>query len=328
MNYAAAQEHLWRLLGKHDSNGRRDYMVEQVREAVNAAVDRLKNEGRELLYDIRQGTVSLVSGTSTYDLDDFCLMPITFYTVSGNSPGELEPIIGSEVDALGLRSPSLYQITGSVYHFTWKEFRQTASKSTTSNISGTAITRTSGDSFAATDVGRRVRINGERPDYTVAAYVSTDAVTLSRSYVARRTGEAVSSDTTTATAATVELSPPPVRQLEIVPACQTSLTLYYKYIRQWPYLLGDSEVLPVEQRWDEAVIDLAYAEIMKWTENHEAADRAEARAQRWLTKMKEIEQTAGRPPRLMYRSPIRDGPYPKESQSMVRDTYRRGRPWR
>jgi len=200
---------------------------------------------------VRTGTITIVNGTSAYELGDDCLLPLSFWR-QGQSPDSIKFISAEEVDRLGFRSTATWSAQGRAEQYTSSQGRFTASKTVVcSTISGVTLTRTSGDSFATADIGKRVRINGEAADYYIATITaSPNACTLDRGYVARASGEATFAEVTTASTATVEISPGPIRKIEIVPTPATADTAYYRYSKRWKYLLANTDVPDaLEEQW-------------------------------------------------------------------------------
>jgi len=242
MNFQAAQEALFRDLGLQSSTERIAWQVQEVRDALNWSVDRIMTRALYWYTFVRTGSITIVNGTSGYELGDDCLMPLSFWR-QGEQPDSIKFISAEEVDRLGFRSTSSYSAQGPAEQYSSMQGRFTASKTIVcSTISGTLLTRSSGDSFATTDIGKRVRINGEAPDYYITAIAATpNTATLDRGYVARASGEDPFAEVTTATTATVEVSPGPVRKIEIVPTPATGDTAYYRYARRWKYLLANTD---------------------------------------------------------------------------------------
>jgi hypothetical protein len=242
MNFQAAQEALFRDLGLQSSTERIAWQVQEVRDALNWSIDRIMTRAMYWYTFVRTGSITIVNGTSGYELGDDCLMPLSFWR-QGEQPDSIKFISAEEVDRLGFRSTSAYSAQGPAEQYSSMQGRFTASKSMTCTASATTLTRTAGDLFASVDVGSRVRINGEAPDYYITEITTTpsNTATLDRGYVARASGEDAFAEVTTGTVA-VEVSPGPVRKIEIVPTPATADTAYYRYARRWKYMLANTDV--------------------------------------------------------------------------------------
>ena len=323
MNFKAAQEALFRDLGLQTSAERKAWQVQEVRDALNWSLSNIFTKCLYWYNFVRTGTLSFVSGTSGYELGDDCLMPICLWKETDEAD-KLWFITPEEADRLGLRSTSLYTAAGEPYNYTSMQGRHTASKETVVNVSGTAVTYVSGDAFADADVGKRVRINGESADYYVSAH-SAPNITLNRGYVAPATGEAAFSEVTTATSVTLEVSPPPVRKIEIVPAASEAITIKYRYSRRPKYMLADTDVPDaLEEEYHQLWVDHARCKIQKFIKDKEAywIYKKEADAQIIELRSRNVSQmdTA----QMRYEALYMQNRWPGPAAQVNQDRYRRG----
>ena len=240
MNFQAAQEALFRDLGLQTSAERTAWQVQEVRDALNWSLDHIMTEALFWYKYARTATITVVAGTSEYELGDDVLLPISMWKL-GDQADKVWFIDPTQVDRIGLRSTTNYPAQGEAYQYTSMQGRMTPTATNVCNVSGTGLTFVSGTAFADAHVGARVRINGEAPEYYIASH-STPNVVLDRAYLARASGEAAYAASTTATSATIEISPAPVRKIEIVPVSNEAQTLYHRYARRWSYQLNDTDV--------------------------------------------------------------------------------------
>jgi len=271
MNFGAAQEAVFRDLGLQSSAERIAWQVQEVRDALNWSIDRIMVRSLYWYTFVRTGTITIVSGTSQYELGDDVLLPICFWT-QGSQPDKVWFIAPEEADQAGFRSTSVFAASGTAGQYTSMQSRFTASKTITADVSATTCTRSAGDLFASSDVGMRVRINGEAPDYYITAVATSpsNTCTLSRSYVARASGESAFAESTTASSATIEVSPGPVRKIEILPTPATADTGYYRYSRRWKYMLATTDVPDaIEEQWHWVWIAGARLQIKAFLEKPE-----------------------------------------------------------
>jgi hypothetical protein len=325
MNFQAAQETLFRDLGLQSSSERTAWHVQEVRDALNWSIDRIMTRAVYWYSFVRTGSITIVNGTSSYELGDDCIMPISFWR-QGEEPDKIFFISPEEVDRLGFRSTSAYSAQGRAEQYTSMQGRFTASKTVVcSTISGTTCTRSSGDSFASTDVGKRVRINGESPDYYITAIVEEpNACTLDRGYVARASGEDAFAEVTTASSATVEVSPGPVRKIEVVPTPATADTAYYRYARRWKYLLANTDVPDaIEEQWHWVWIAGAKLQIKAFLEKPELYALYKAEFEQGVAEMKSRNMPAMDGPQARYEAAFEQNRWP-HGGGVDLASYRRG----
>ncbi len=254
MNYSQLRETLWRNLGYQQTNQRPDYLLQEIRDNLNDTLREISEATPYLHYQVRETTLAVVSGTSTYTLDDWCKKPLAFWTEDENGH-KVYMLSARELDRSGAKASGAVGGSAGPYQVTWYPI-SSASKSGASGAStgatvsegATSITfGSSGTSFASTDTGKMIRLNGEDMDYTFT-YVSAHAGTLDRAYRARVTGNGVSGAGSGAANVRWELSPAGRYRITLRPTPAANITLYYRYVRHHQRLLNDDDVpeLPSE----------------------------------------------------------------------------------
>lgn len=232
MNFNDLQEACWRFLGQHDTGNRVDWQRQEVRDAINNTQLELHSAFPWLWQSVRESTLSLVNGTATYALNDWCLRPLAFWT-EGTAAHKVmfrQPRIA---DRDGSRNTS--QSFGSLgpYELCWTP------RSTTAAVSGTAgattegsatITKTAGTDWASAHVGRMLRLKGESEDYSISAVASATSLTADRVFRGRITGLGTTGVSANYSAVKWEIGPPGRFQVKFLPAPTTSVTVYYRYI--------------------------------------------------------------------------------------------------
>ena len=326
MNFQAAQEAIFRDLGLQTSSERIAWQVQEVRDALNWSLDRIMTRTGYWYTFVRTGTISIVSGTSGYELGDDVLMPICFWR-QGTDPDKVWFISPEEVDRLGFRSTASYPANGRACQYTSMQGRFTASKTVVcSTISATLCTRTSGDLLAATDIGKRVRINGEAPDYYITAVAGDlTTCTLDRGYVARASGEADFAEVTTASSATIEISPGPVRKIEVTPTPGTADTGYFRYARRWKYMLANTDVPDaLEEHWHWLWIAGARLQLKAFIEKPEIYGIYKGEFEQGVQELRSRNRPVIESSSLRYEAGFMQNRWPVGSSGSDLSVYRRG----
>lgn len=307
MNLTALREYCFRYLGYHQSSQRPNYLRQEVDDAINLAVQDIKDEVHYYYDDVRQTTISVVSGTNTYEVEDVMLLPISLWT-EGTAAHKIELVHWDEVLRSGLKNNDIIEGTYGPYIFRFYPGRTTASKSMTCSITeaDATLTRSAGDSFASSDVGKRVRINGEEMEYLIASYTDANNVELDRNYRGRLTGEATDGLSGNSGSVTCEVSPPNAWQLEFEPEPSASQTVYVLYIRKTRQLLHGAEVPQFPEQWHKTIATGALKRLSAYTEDPpgEYAKWAAVYASD-IKKIKAKNKPVDAPGRVFYTAPIR-----------------------
>jgi hypothetical protein len=107
----------------------------------------------------------------------------------------------------------------------------------------TAVSKSGGTAWASSDVGRRMRFNGEDADYMVATYSSANSIAVDKAVRGRLTGTGVTGVGAGYAAVKWEIGPPGLKRIQLLPAPTGSATLYYRYIVK-PRRLVNSDDVP------------------------------------------------------------------------------------
>lgn len=302
MNFGQMRENLYRDAGKLESGQRPNYFRQEVDDALNNALDRIKKSTHFWLHDVRQTSLSIVAGTELYALDDFCLMPIGFRT-EGSLAHYIDFVNVVDVDRSGMRSPDIIEGAYGPYMLTFYPRRHTASKSGTCNVTENAATVTwvSGDTFASTDTGKRIRLNGDDKEY-VFTYVSSTSGTLDRNYRGMLTGTSATGLSGNLVAGTFEISPPPVWQVDFEPSPSAAITVYYRYVHRWKHLLHADEVPMLDENWHYAMLLGAKAELHSYFKNPQNEATYEQKFHAAIERMRKSDWPIGKPGRVFYRN--------------------------
>lgn len=311
MNFQALRESLYREAGKQQSGQRPNYFLQQVDDCINNAIDRIKKATQWWNYDIRIGSLSIVSGTKTYDLNDFCLLPISFWT-EGDEAHPITLVQVKEMDYSGLRSTEVLEAENGPYRYSWYPRRHTTSKQGVCNITedDATVAATSwsvGSSFATTDVGKRIRFQGREIDFEILSRTDANTIELNRNWRGLLTGTGTSGTSGNLSSGKFEISPPGIWQVEFNPEPSEAQTVYYRYVRMWTKLLHNDETPALPEDYHYIIPYGARAELLRYLKDFEAADRAEATFQGSIKKMQEQDKPAGDPGRVFYYSGIRSG---------------------
>lgn len=247
MNFGDLQEDVFRFIGENDSSLRKNFLIQQVRDDINRAMDDIYMSSAYLWHMVREGTLSVVPGTDTYALNDYCVKPLSFWTADqyAHKVAFLSP---RDSDRNGLRNSTLTGVEVGPWHLTWTPPTSSAYKSGTSSdtlvlVEGsTAVTKSAGTAWAtATDVGRIIKFNGQDEDYVVAATPSSNSLTLDKPYRSRLTGTGTSGTGTVPSTPTWEITPSGTYQIQLLPAPASAKTLYYRYVARPRRLIQDSD---------------------------------------------------------------------------------------
>lgn len=303
MNMKALREQMYRWVGKNDSGQRQDYFLQEVDDAINETINRIKKSTHWWWYDVRESSISIVAGTKVYALSDFCLLPIGFWTVDTGAH-EVELVDLKEMDWSGLRSTDVLEGDLGPFKYNWTQRRHTSSKTGYCNITEAtkAVTWVSGDAFASSDVDKRIRFEGSEVDYKVATFV-TPNITIDRYYRGILRGTGTSGLSGNLSSGKFEISPAPVWQLEFNPTPSAAATLKYRYVHRWTRLLYDDDTPGLDDQWHFAILLGAKSMLAAYCKEPESGDRYEGLFQSAVKRMNEVDnKPSGAPGRMMYRS--------------------------
>jgi hypothetical protein len=331
MNYKSMREAVWRWMQLPTTDGRQDNILQEIREAINDAQNEIIFSTQFWWFNIRKWSLSVVANTTSYELDDWCRLPTRLW-LEGVDAAPVDFISPQETDRQGLRSTSFVEGSDGPHTYTIREFRQTASYSIVGNtvVGNTIITRSSGDALVAAMVDKRLRVNGESPDYKVTAInTGANTVTVDKAYqavLAQSDGTTGSGSNTTA--GVIEISPGPVWRLDMVPTPSADRTVYYWGVSRPRYMTEDYHVPEIPEEWHKAIVALAkhnMAPLVRRTLEEKESLRIDA--ERMLSKMRKADMPSGGARRLYYESsfktqyaPIRSYRLPNDVQPYTRGT--------
>jgi hypothetical protein len=245
MNFGDLQEDVWRFIGVNDSTLRHDYLTQQVRDDINRAIDDIYMSASYLWHMVKEGTIDVVSGTSTYALNDYCIKPLGFWTADtyAHKIGFLSP---RDSDRNGLRNSTLTGVEVGPWHLTWAPYASAYKSGTSADglvltEGGVAVTKSGGTAWSSTDVGRIIKFNGADDDYKIASYVSANSITIDKPYRSRLVGVGTSGVGTVPVAPRWEVTPAGTYQVQFLPTPGSSKTVYYRYVARARRLISDDD---------------------------------------------------------------------------------------
>ena len=274
MNYVDIQERCWSYLGFPDGSvdDRNNWRLQAIRDAINNSYAEIMTKDHIAWRLIREADISTTSGTSVYQINDFCNRPNRFWTEDDN---------GGEIKFISRKDGQKYLMNSAVQgsssradYIIPSPVTTTAGKTITCSINEAdqTLTRSSGDSFASTDVGSMVRIKGEGGGYEIQTFTDTDNVELNKPYLTRVTGRGSTAGGNLSNIE-VEVSPPGRYQIEIVPANQITGTIKCEYYRYVDPLVNDTDTpYHLPEQYHHAILYGALAEMDWLDESGRATD--------------------------------------------------------
>jgi hypothetical protein len=249
MNLKTLEEHIWALQGQMDTANRKDWRRQLIRDHLNMAQQELCEIAPWLFRMLREDTISVVAGTQTYRLNDWCRFPTEFWTTQ-YGPLKVSLKLARLADRDGSRSTSLSLGALGPMQLTWAPATTSALASGSVGAlseAGTAFTKTGGSNLvSATHVGRMLRLKGEDQDYRITAVSSVDAATIDRAARGRLYGLGTTGVASNYSAANWEVSPAGRKQIMIIGVPSVAVTLNYRYVAQPRWLINDDERPEVE----------------------------------------------------------------------------------
>lgn len=308
MNYGDIQGYIQRHMGHPTSSIIEDQVRQEIRDAVNAAMDEAIAEMQPYFWaHVKESSISVTSATDIYTLNDRCIIPLTFWTADERAR-KIDFIDPREMDRNGLKNSNASQSYAEA--ITWYEPTTTAGSSgdagATAGISitsgTTAVTKTGGTAFASTDVGKLLRINNEI-DIPISAYTSANAITLERAYLGRIDGTDQDNSPASLTQVAWQISPPGRYRVRIPPAPTVGETIYYRYARAHAPLLNSTDIPDLPAKYHMILVWGALANISLYRKDPQSHGEYFARYQRLLDKMKrENDDSVGSRTKLTYES--------------------------
>jgi len=194
MNLSDLREDIYRFMGLSGHNIP-DHVKQQVTDDINRAQDKIYRALPFVWWMVKSATLTPVTGTSVYTLDDYCVKPLSFWTAD-SSAHKIPYFSARDADRSGVRNTNLGGLESGPFAVHWHEPTTTAGASGVSGSSyGASVTEgdtalakgSSGTAWTSADTGKLVYLNGEDADFTIT-YVSANAATLDRAYRGRLSG--------------------------------------------------------------------------------------------------------------------------------------------
>lgn len=258
MNFLDLQEKCWDFLGYTDTGRRRNWRLQQIKDALNHALFRIAKTAPSLWVLTQESSISVVGGTATYNLSDYCWRPLSVWTQDAQAH-LVKMRWPRTADRDGSRNPSLaYSASGGPWEFVWQprlpSYKSGASGAATgasATIGASVITlNASATPLVAADVGRMIRLNNEDVDYQIVTIgagglvPTVDRAIQGRIQVAQK--ELTDGVAPAYTNVRWDLGNPQAWSLKILPPPPSGLpaqTVYYRY-QQIPRQLAEPDDLP------------------------------------------------------------------------------------
>lgn len=328
MNFGDLQESYRRFLGFPISTEVPDWQTQQIKDDLNHSLDEIVNSTQYLWHHVRESTFATVDGTSTYNLNDFCIKPLSFWT-EDSTAHEIAFIDPREVDRNGAKNSNAAYVTTGPFEISWYPATSTAGSSAIAGSTGidttegsAAVTKSGGTAWASTDVGKSIRINGEDMDFTVSAFTNANSITISRLYRARLTGVGQTGVGSALDNKSWEIQPPGIYRVQIRPTPTAAKTIYYRYVKRHSRMLNTDDVPDLPDRYHQAILDGAILRSAKFAEN---PDAYQLYSRRWdesvLMMIKEDRIDMAMRTQLTYASPMAVQTYRRK---LPPDVYFRG----
>ena len=256
MNYTHLQESIWRALGLHDSGQRQDWQRQEIRDSINTIYQRLANIRPFLWQLTRETTVSIVSGTSTYRIDDWCVRPLSFYVV-GEQARDVVFRNPRNVDRDGSRNTNLVASL-EPWELTWTPANSTSARSGAAAAVTEAATSVTGlTGLTSADVGRMILINGEPGDYEITAQASTSC-TIDKAFKGYLTGLGTTGAASNYSSKKWQIGPPGRYQIQVIPTPAAAATLSVRYQRKPRRLILDDDTPEIMEEYHDLLWKGAY----------------------------------------------------------------------
>lgn len=328
MNYRQIQEALWRWAGFPTADGRQDNLLQEIREAINNTHHDVFLSTPFWWFNIQKWTVSAIAGTSYYTVSDWLRLPTRIW-VEGDTAGPLDFLTPEEVDRQGLRSTSQTQTGDSIRTYTMKEMRRDPLYTVVGNtvVGNTTFTRTSGDLLVDAMVGLRVRVNGEPVDYKVESINAVaNTYVVDKAYVPMLSlSEGTTGAGSNTTGGTMEFSPGPVWQLEIMPVPSESKSIYVWGNARERYLTADTDVPEIPEGWQEVMTIGSKRRLANSLRRPMEEQQALAgEFAHYINKMRKVDMPVGGAKQLHYESAFKTRPPLRTMWNRPNDVF----PWR
>ena len=288
MNLGDLEEAVWRSLGLHDQGNRLDWRRQEIRDALNMALDEVSQAGPLTFSLMREGAIALVAGTDTYALDDWTKRPIGFYTTDA-AAHKVMMRLPRAADRDGSRAGNAVFGALGPWQLTLAPRSSTAAKSgdAASAAEGSVtVTKVGGVAWSTvTDVGRMLRLNGENGDYKITAVAGANSLTVDRPVRGRLAGTNVTGVGVGYTTKRWEIGPPGRFQIQILPKPSEARTLPYRYQAQPRRVLSASDTPELLEEYHH----LLWKRTLHWISGFNEDDASYARfAQEYGAALQEL----------------------------------------
>jgi hypothetical protein len=244
LNYNELIETVWDVLGYQDTGTRIACTLQAIRRAINTSYDECAECSFGLEHLIRESSISVVSGTSVYNLDDWCRRLLSLKTLDSEAH-KIALHAGKIVDHEGMRDSSITLSNGPYDAMRWERTTAAAKSGTVGNLAeaGTAFTKTGGDDLTtAADVGRMLRMKGETNDYKITAVGTVNAATIDKAHRGLLTGNGTTLAASSYSSVGWQVGPPGRLRIKLLPEPSAASTLYYTGVWMPRRLINDEDV--------------------------------------------------------------------------------------
>jgi hypothetical protein len=249
VNFNELIETVWDQLGYQADGTRLACTLQAIRRGINTAYDECAEKSFALESLKRESSISLVADQSVYLLNDWVRRLVSLKTITNAHKIPLHT--GKIVDHEGMRESTIALSSGPWDAMRWERTTTAAKEGTNGSLAeaGTAFTQTGGDDLvSAEDVGRMLRMKGERNDYKITVVGGVGAATIDRAHRGLLTGNGAGAANHAASDYSGErwqVGPPGRVRIKLLPAVSAATTLYFDAIWQHRTLINP---------WDEPEI--------------------------------------------------------------------------
>lgn len=260
MNFIGLQNQIWTVRGYPDTaTAREDAALQRLRDAINGTLSEICNTRSPRLFGLeREGTLTVVSGTREYYLDDWCKIPLAFLDQNGL------PVVFNRKKTAEVQGLNYNQTAGGIGTF----YVVPAPRNNAAALAGasgagtgatvaegaTAVTFGASSNITAAYNGRMIRFNGETEDY-VFTYVGATSGTIDRAFRTRLSGvgTAGSAGATGLSAVRWEIGPPLRFKIRLLPTPLMGQTLTYRYLALPRKLVNDSDTPEIQDEFHDLI---------------------------------------------------------------------------
>lgn len=288
MNLATLEEHVWRVMGLHEAAARHDWRRQMIRDAINACLDELGAIAPYLHHLERQSSIAVVAGTSAYNLNDYCVRPLSFWT-EDSSAHKVDMINLRRSTRNGMRNPNAVYGQFGPYQLV-REPRTTSAllsgaAGAAAGISTTegdeTVTKSGGSAWTSSHVGLVFKANGEDEDYKISSINSANSIELDKKFRGRLTGMGVTGAAANLSQVSWAVSPAGLFRIKFLPAPTAAQTVYYSYLARPRRLIRDDDVPELQAEFHSALwkgalkkVGLSASDLVQyqgWLSEYEAA---------------------------------------------------------